>query len=133
VPERPLKLRLKVRTLALPVGGAWPMPTQGPQAGSRMRRPARSRSSSTPEVVMVVRIWRLPGDTVPTVVGGRCWPDSMAAGMARSSYQELTLEPKQTWNTGVPATSATGTTLSGWWGLAISGSRVPRSTWISSS
>jgi hypothetical protein len=27
-----LKLRLKVRTLALPVGGAWPMPTHGPQA-----------------------------------------------------------------------------------------------------
>jgi hypothetical protein len=100
-----LKLRLKVRTLALPVGGAWPMPTHGPQAGSRMRRPARSRSSSTPEVVMVVRIWRLPGEMVPTVVGGRCLPASMAAGMARSSYQEFTLEPKQTWNTGVPATS----------------------------
>ena len=45
--------------------------------------------------------------------------------MARSSYQEFTLDPKQTWNTGVPATSATGTTLSGWWGRAIRGSRRP--------
>src|SRR5919197_580436 len=133
VPERPLKLRLKVRTLALPVGGAWPMPTHGPQAGSRMRRPARSRSSSTPEVVMVVRIWRLPGEMVPTVAGGRWRPRMTAAGMARSSYQELTLEPKQTWYTGVPATCSTGTTLSGWDGLAISGSSAARSTWTCSS
>src|SRR6266536_1481170 len=119
VPERPLKLRLKVRTLALPDGGAWPMPTHGPQAGSRILAPDRSRSSSTPEVVIAARIWRLPGETVAAVVAGTCRPRSTAAGMARSSYQELTLEPKQVWKTGVPATSWTGTTSSGECVLAL--------------
>jgi hypothetical protein len=83
--------------------------------------------------VIVVRIWRLPGETVPAVVGGKWWPSRTAAEIARSSYQEFTLDPKQTWKTGVPATCSTGTTLSGWEGLAMSGSRLDRSTWSSSS
>jgi hypothetical protein len=70
---------------------------------------------------------------VPTVVGGRCWPSRIAAEIARSSYQEFTLDPKQTWKTGSPATCSTGTTLSGCDGLAISGWSSPRSTWSSSS
>jgi hypothetical protein len=62
-----------------------------------MRTPAFSKSSSTPEAVIMVRICLLPGETVAVVVGGRCSPRMTAAGMARSSYQEFTLEPKQTW------------------------------------
>ena len=41
----PGKLRLKVRSELEPDGGAWPMPTHGPQAGSSMRTPAIRRST----------------------------------------------------------------------------------------
>ena len=58
---------------------------------------------------------------------------TMCAGIARSSYEELTDEPTQTCATLVPATSRTGTTLSGLRGLAMSGSRPARSITISSS
>ena len=34
-----------VRTETAPAAGAWPMPMHGPQAGSRMRAPAVSRSA----------------------------------------------------------------------------------------
>ena len=58
---------------------------------------------------------------------------TMSAGTARSSNEELTDEPTHTWATAVPATSRTGTTLSGLCGLAISGSSAARSITISSS
>src|SRR6188768_916664 len=94
VPLRPGKLRLKVRTDTAPEGGAWPMPTHGPQAGSSMRAPARTRSRRTPVVAIVSRICREPGVTVTTSVGEIVLPASTAAGRARSAYPELTDEPK---------------------------------------
>ena len=39
VPLRPGKFRFIVRTDGCISGGAWPMPTHGPQAGSRIRAP----------------------------------------------------------------------------------------------
>src|SRR4029450_2371911 len=83
VPERPGKLRLKVRTLTRSVGGACPIPTHGPQAGSRMRTPAFSKSSSTPEAVIMVRICLLPGETVAIVCGGTCAHRLTPRGPAR--------------------------------------------------
>ena len=38
--ERPWKFRLNVRTEGWPEGGACPMPTHGPHAGSSRRAPA---------------------------------------------------------------------------------------------
>ena len=45
VPLRPGKFRLNVRSEFEPEGGACPIPTQGPQAGSSIRTPAISRST----------------------------------------------------------------------------------------
>jgi hypothetical protein len=39
VPERPWKLRLNVRSELASDGGAWPIPTHGPQTGSSIRTP----------------------------------------------------------------------------------------------
>lgn len=48
MPERPSKLRLKVRREMPPEFGDWPMPMQGPQAHSRIRAPAAMRSAKAP-------------------------------------------------------------------------------------
>ena len=48
VPDRPSKLRLKVRREMPPELGDWPIPMQGPQAHSRMRAPAAIRSARAP-------------------------------------------------------------------------------------
>jgi hypothetical protein len=53
-----------VRTLGWPDGGAIPIPTHGPQAGSNSRAPAETYSASTPDRAMASRAWRDPGDTV---------------------------------------------------------------------
>ncbi len=73
------------------------------------------------------RIWRDPGVTVSWTSGGSVRPRSTAATTARSSYDELTDEPTQTWAVRVPATSRTGTTFPGELGSAISGSSAARS------
>ena len=48
VPQRPLKLRLEVRTDTPPLWTAWPIPTQGPQPHSRILAPASTKSERTP-------------------------------------------------------------------------------------
>ncbi len=51
------------------VGGAWPMPMQGPQADSRMRAPASIRSARAPERAIMVNTCREPGVTVTLTSG----------------------------------------------------------------
>lgn len=65
--------------------------------------------------------------------GAICFPRRISATTMRSRYDEFTEEPTATCVTGVPSTSRTGTTLSGEWGLAMSGSICERSSVISSS
>jgi hypothetical protein len=77
---------------------------------------------------MVSRICREPGVTVISMLGWTTRSLRTAAGMARSSNEELTDDPTQTWATSAPASCLTGTTLPGEWGFAISGSSSGRST-----
>ena len=126
VPERPGKLRLKVLTLTDSEGGACPIPTHGPHTGSSILAPATTRSEYTPVRAMESRIWRLPGVTVITSSGCTVSPRSTAAATARSSKPEFTELPRHTWAAFVPATSRTGTTLSGEWGIAMRGSSSSR-------
>src|SRR5262249_61431159 len=93
-----------------PDGGAWPIPTHGPQAGSSIRTPAISRSTYVPERVIWSRIWRDPGVAVAeTRSSARRWPRMTAPHSARSSYDELTEDPLHTCWGAVPPTRAHGT------------------------
>ena len=69
LPARPRKLRLKERTLRVPVAGTWPMPIQGPQADSRMRAPEAISSLRPPAEAIISNTWRLPGVTVKLTSG----------------------------------------------------------------
>ena len=84
VPERPGKLRLKVRREAAPEGGTWPMPMQGPQADSRMRAPDSMRSARAPVRAIMVNTCREPGVTVMLMSGFTFRPLSTAALTERS-------------------------------------------------
>jgi hypothetical protein len=88
VPERPGKFRLKVRSELALDGGAWPMPTQGPQTGSSMRTPPSTSWRYTPDSAIAARICREPGVAVATTSGCTSWPPlsaSTAPGSARST------------------------------------------------
>ncbi len=107
MPLRPLKLRLKVRSETAPVGGAWPMPMQGPQADSRMRAPAATRSASAPLAAIIASTCRDPGEIVRLTPGWTRRPRRTAATVIRSRYEEFVQEPMQTWWTVVPASDST--------------------------
>ncbi len=77
--------------------------------------------------MIVSRICREPGVTVSTTPGAVDRPRRVAATVARSSYELFTDDPTHTWTRGVPAASATGTTLPGDGGRATSGSNAARS------
>jgi len=54
VPLRPGKFRLKVRSEFAPDGGAWPIPTHGPQAGSSIAtQPSAGRRTSPKRVDLI--------------------------------------------------------------------------------
>ena len=127
VPERPLKLRLKVRRDTPSVLGANPIPIQGPQALSKMRNPARIKSPKIPAFSAISKVVRLPGAIPASTPGAMCLPRTMAATAARSSKELLVQEPIQTWVTVSPATEAISATASGEWGLAARGLRVSKS------
>ena len=69
VPERPGKLRLNVRSEFASDGGAWPIPTQGPQTGSSIRTPPSTSCRYTPESAIAIRICREPGVAVAATSG----------------------------------------------------------------
>ena len=69
VPERPGKLRLKVRSELAFDGGACPMPTHGPHTGSSIRTPPSTSWRYTPDSAIAVRIWREPGVAVQAIDG----------------------------------------------------------------
>src|SRR3989304_1017784 len=103
------------------------MPMQGPQADSRIRPPAAMRSFRAPFAAIMVYTCLEPGVTVKLMSGWTVFPFSIVATVIRSRYDELVQLPTQTWESFVPSTSETGTTLSGLEGRAIigsSGSRV---------
>src|SRR5918912_1234067 len=97
VPLLPGKFLLNVLTLTESEGGAWPIPTHGPHAGSSIRAPARTRSAYTPVRAMEFSIWRLPGVTVITRSVATDLSFNTAAAIARSSKPELTELPMHTW------------------------------------
>src|SRR3954464_15615927 len=93
VPERPRKLRLKVRSELAPDGGACPMPTHGPHTGSSIRTPPARSCDETPELMIASWIWRDPGVAVASTVGCTIWPPlsaRIAPGSARSANAEFT-------------------------------------------
>src|SRR3990172_200859 len=102
------------------------MPMQGPQADSRIRPPAAMRSASAPFEAIMVYTCLEPGVTVKLMSGWTVFPLSIVATVIRSRNEELVQLPTQTWESFVPSTSETGTTLSGLDGRAIIGSSVSR-------
>lgn len=85
MPLRPGKFRLNVRTETLPVGGAWPMPTHGPQAGSSIRAPLAIIAWYAPPSASASRICFEPGVTVMKTSGCAVLPFMTAATIARSA------------------------------------------------
>ncbi len=124
---RPSKLRLKVRSVTAPLGGAWPMPMQGPQASSSTRAPAATMAASEPLSAIIFITCREPGEMTRLTRGSTRRSASTVATSSRSCSDELVQLPMQTWSTGLPASSRTGTTLSGLCGCAMRGSSVARS------
>ena len=61
VPERPRKLRLKVRSEIPFEFGDCPIPMQGPQAHSKMRAPALIKSASAPFCASILNTCLEPG------------------------------------------------------------------------
>ena len=84
VPERPSKLRLKLRMETAPVEGAWPMPMQGPQADSMMRAPEAMMSAKAPFLAIISKTCLEPGVTVMETLGCTCFPLSILATIMRS-------------------------------------------------
>ena len=74
VPLRPSKFRLKVRTDGPRVGGAKPIPMQGPHATSSSRTPALISFVMRPLVSMRRRVWREPGETAIATPGATRFP-----------------------------------------------------------
>ena len=109
------------------------MPMQGPQAHSSSRAPEARMSDRAPQLASMVRTCREPGDTDMLTEGATVFPFSMAAAFSMSYREELVQEPTHTWSTLVSFMLRTGTTLSGMWGQAISGSSVSRSMWMTRS
>src|SRR3954447_15095016 len=69
VPERPGKLRLKVRSELASDGGACPIPTQGPHTGSSILTPPSESWRYTPDSAIAIKIWRDPGVAVAEISG----------------------------------------------------------------
>lgn len=127
MPERPGKLRGKVRSELRPLAGAWPMPMQPRHPAWWMRAPAAISWRVAPIFVRSCRISREVGLTSKLTVSlvWRC--ATIAAAMAKSRRPGLAEEPITTWLTGSPATSRTATTLPGEDGRAINGCSAERS------
>jgi hypothetical protein len=128
IPERPSKLRLNVRTDTESEAGTWPTPMQAPQVASEKFTPAAISSATHPSRASISEACLEPGATIMSVVRLVDRPSSIFAAGRISSYAPFVQEPMITWSTSVPATSSTGTTLSGIDGSAISGSIDERST-----
>lgn len=127
VPDRPGKLRGTVRSELWPTAGACPIPMHPRHPVWWRRAPAARSVKVAPIRVRSSKISRDDGLT-STLTESFVWrPSSIAATTAKSRSPGLAEEPITTWPTGSPATSRTGTTLSGEDGLAINGSSVDRS------
>jgi hypothetical protein len=107
----------------------------GPQATSSPRTPASAISNIAPDFSRLIRIWREPGENVMCKCGATFLPLIISATIFKSRYDEFTEEPTATCFTSMfsCASSRTGTTLSGEWGLTTSGSSLERSISIASS
>ena len=133
VPVRPSKLRLKVRRDTPAELGDWPMPMQGPQAHSKILAPADIMSARAPFAASIWYTCLEPQPMVRLTSGWTVLPLSTAATRIMSRYDELVQEPMQTWSILMPESSDTGFTASGLWGQAARGSKLERSTVITSS
>ena len=103
------------------------MPMHGPHAHSSRRAPLARMSVSAPQSESMVSTCFDPGEMDRLTPGAMVLPLSRAATLSISSSDEFVHEPMQTWSTFVPASVATGTTLSGLCGQAIMGCSVLRS------
>jgi hypothetical protein len=109
------------------------MPAQAPHVGSEMDAPAARSSVRMPSRDMISRTRLEPGKTTKDSESATRSPRMVRATAHMSSHDELVHEPTMTCSTAVPATSPTGTTLSGEEGRATSGSSAERSSSICSS
>ena len=115
-------------------GGAWPIPTHGPQAGSSIRTPAVSRSTYVPRPRDLVEDLARAGRRGRRHEGlGDPLAAQHGADHSEVLVGEFTDEPMQTCKSSVPATSSTGATLPGLDGLATRGTSAARSMTSSSS
>jgi len=113
VPDLPLKLRLKVRSETPAELGANPMPMHGPQALSKILKPARIRSPKMPALSAISNVVRLPGAMPASTPGAICLPFTMEATDSRSSSELFVQLPIATCVTGIPFSSETAFTASG--------------------
>src|SRR5207247_7034142 len=109
------------------VGGAEPMPVQGPQATSSSRTPALISFFMSVLGSMRRSCGRDPRETAIEIPAATFLPSRAFATTLRSRNEEFTLLPTATCATSTPATSRTALTLSGLEGQAMSGSKDPRS------
>ena len=96
VPERPSKLRLKVRRETPPEFGEKPMPMQGPQAHSSTLAPLAMMSVSAPQSASISNTCLEPGDTERLTSGRMVLPLRSAATFSISYNEEFVQEPMQT-------------------------------------
>ena len=130
VPLLPGKLRVKVLKEIVSVAGACPIPMHPRQPHWCILAPAWINVRKAPAISAFSNTCRLPG-FISKLTNGCISMDSRdLAATTMSLNDELAQEPMMTWDTGCPATSRTGTTLSGDDGQAIIGSIEERSILI---